>query len=196
MAQNDGQEPEKVESFNWPHAARHTTYYGQNNTQNATAPAQALSQFDANGEPEKVQTLIPEAYRTSTNDIVRNPTARTAFYAQEKAKDNNLVQFDANIEPEKIHTLIPEAYRTLANDGSYDFNMGTQRSTFFAQTGAEVTYDEKNKLWRTKNQQLVQTRKDAEDDIARDNRDPWVYEFSTDAVKDIKYDTSKSLSQI
>jgi hypothetical protein len=36
------------------------------------------------------------------------------------------------MEAEKIHTLIPEGYRTLANDGSYVFNLGEQRSTFFA----------------------------------------------------------------
>ena len=41
--------------------------------------------------------------------------------------------FDANIEPEKVHNLIPEAYRTSANDGQYAFNLGTQRTTFYAQ---------------------------------------------------------------
>lgn len=184
----DGNPPEKVETHEWPHAARHTTYYGQQNKQ-------SLSQFDANIEPEKVQTLIPEAYRTQANVINRNPVSRTTFYAQEN-KDNNMVQFDANIEPEKIHTLIPEGYRSLANDGSYQFNLGTQRSTFFAQTGEQISYDEKNGLWRTN---MVQTDNDKSDDIAKDNRDPWVYEFSSDAVKDIKYDSSvaaPSLAQI
>jgi hypothetical protein len=59
------------------------------------------------------------------------------------------------VEPEKVHTLIPEAYRTLANDGSYVFNLGEQRSTYNVQTDSSVTYDEKNKLWRTNS--LVQT---------------------------------------
>lgn len=27
--------------------------------------------------------------------------------------------------------------------------------------------------------------------MGKDNRDPWVYEFSTEALKDIKYDTSR-----
>jgi hypothetical protein len=91
--------PEKVESFSWTHAARHTTFYGQNdsnataqalvhnaNATNASQPATALAQsdFDANQEPEKIHTLVPESYRSVANDIIRNPTQRTAFYAQEK----------------------------------------------------------------------------------------------------------------
>lgn len=159
--------PEKVESFNWPIAARHTSFYADH--KNATSLAQQQSQFDANSAPEKVQTLIPEAYRTTAHTIVPNPEVRTAFYAQ-KNKDETNVQFDANIEPEKIHTLIPEAYRSLANDGSYVFNLGEQRSSFFAQTGSDVQYDKKNKLWRTRS--LIQTGK--EDSLGTDNRDPWV----------------------
>jgi hypothetical protein len=139
FAQNPNAPPEKIETHEDPHASHHTTYYGQ----------QALSQaepFNANIEPEKVQTLIPEAYRTQENVINRNPSARTTFYAQDDAKNNtkdgSLIQFDANIEPEKIHTLIPEAYRTLANQGSYVFNLGEQRSTFFNQLDSDLQYDE------------------------------------------------------
>lgn len=122
--------PEKVESFNWPHAQRHTTFYADK--ENSYSLAQESLGFNANSEPEKVQTLIPEAYRTTAHTIVPNPAARTAFYADKKGGEQNLAQFDANIEAEKIHTLIPEAYRTLANDGSYVFNLGEQRSTFLA----------------------------------------------------------------
>jgi hypothetical protein len=67
-------QPEKVETHEWTHAPKHTTYYGQQN----------LSQqgFDANTQPEKVQTLIPEAYRTTGHVINKfNPEVRTTFYA-------------------------------------------------------------------------------------------------------------------
>ena len=38
--------------------------------------------FNANAEPEKVHDLIPEAYRTQSNDPDNYPGVRTAFYAQ------------------------------------------------------------------------------------------------------------------
>merc|ERR1719454_2864859 len=85
--------------------------------------------------------------------------------------------------------MIPEAYRTLANAQDYVFNLGEQRSTFFAQTGAEVQYDQKNGLWR-----LAQLQRSEKDTIGKDNRDPWVYQFSNEAIKDIKYDSGKASS--
>lgn len=153
--------------------------------------SQQKGDFDANQAPEKVHTLVPESYRTVAHEINPNPAARTTFYAQNQtnATQGSLVQFDANIEPEKIHTLIPEAYRTLANDGSYTFNLGTQRSTFFNQLDSDIKYDEKNKLWRT-NKSLA--AKKETDDLGKDNRDPWVYEFSSEAIRDIKYDASRA----
>jgi hypothetical protein len=188
--------PEKIEHHEDPHAHHHTTYYAQN-ISNSTQQAltQAEPAFNANIEPEKIETLIPEAYRTQPNVIVRNPDRRTAFYAQNNtnATASNLVQFDANIEPEKIHTLIPEAYRTTANDGRYVFNLGEQRTTFFSQVDAEVHYDEKNGLWRT-NKSFVQTGKTEDDAVGKDNRDPWVYEFTNQAVKDILYDGTRASS--
>lgn len=65
--------PEKVETFSHPLAQRHTTFYGQKE--------QALSQFNANSEPEKIHTLVPESYRTVATDINPAPSVRTTFYA-------------------------------------------------------------------------------------------------------------------
>lgn len=101
------------------------------------------------------------------------------------------------MQAEKVHTLIPEAYRTLANADDYIFNLGTQRSTFNVQLDSQegsksqagVKYDQKNKLWRT-TQSLAKTGKS--DDIAKDNRDPWVYQFSSDVIKDLKYDDTRA----
>jgi hypothetical protein len=188
--------PEKIETHEDPHAHHHTTYYAQNNT-NSSQPAliQIAEPFNANIEPEKIETLIPEAYRTQPHAITRNPERRTTFYVQNatNASSSSFVQFDANIEPEKIHTLIPEAYRTTANDRSYVFNLGTQRSTFYNQVDSEVHYDEKNGLWRLNNN-LVQTGKTEDDAVGKDNRDPWVYEFTHSAVKDILYDPVRASS--
>ena len=114
------------------------------------------------------------------------------------------VKFDANIEPEKIHTLIPEAYRTLANRKDYVFNLGEQRSTFNVQTDADMDpnsepekilvpqtthsryhttyYDKKNSLWREEPELLQHL-----DTINPNNVDPWVYEFSSEVMKDIKH---------
>jgi hypothetical protein len=138
--------PEKIETHEDPHAHHHTTYYAQNNTNSS--------------QPALIQIAEP---------------------------------FNANIEPEKIETLIPEAYRTTANDRSYVFNLGTQRSTFYNQVDSEVHYDEKNGLWRLNNN-LVQTGKTEDDAVGKDNRDPWVYEFTHSAVKDILYDPVRASS--
>ena len=196
------QQPEKVEypdALN--HSKYHTTYYGQKN-----ADDDELVQFNANIEPEKIHTLIPEAYRTVANadDYIMNlGEQRSTFYAQ---LDSD-VKFDANIAPEKIHTLIPEAYRTLANDPSYPFNLGVNRSTFNVQLGSEFDpnsepekvlvpqttsashhttyYDKKNSIWRQPVELLQKT-----DTVGTSNIDPWVYEFSSDVLKDIQHKNS------
>jgi hypothetical protein len=116
--------PEKIEHHAMPHSNARTTYYGQHMSQ---------QKFDANGEPEKLQTLIPEAYRNHVTPLNRNAPLRTTFYSQVRSAGEGGDSFNTNIEPEKLQTLIPEAYRTTANAGDYVFNLGEQRSTFFAQ---------------------------------------------------------------
>jgi len=184
--------PEKVESFNWPHADRHTTFYADHKKANESL-VQQESKFNANSEPEKVQTLIPEAYRTTAHTIVPNPEVRTAFYAEKTGAEQSLTQFDANIAPEKVHTLIPQGYKSLSDNGTYVMNLNEQRTAFYSQTGADIQYDNKNKLWRNMN--LVQTQK--EDTLGSENRDPWVQKFTEDAVKDIMHNSGKedSLTQ-
>ena len=43
--------------------------------------------WNANIAPEKVHDLIPEAYRTQSNDPNQYPGIRTAFFAQQKGDD-------------------------------------------------------------------------------------------------------------
>lgn len=128
------QPPEKVEQLSVPHAQHRTTYYSQHNLAQAQGPV--ASGWDANREAEKVNFLIPEAYKDTPSVLNRNAPRRTTFYAQtqDDAKEGG---FNANIEPEKIHTLIPEAYRTSANNGKDVFNLGNQRTTFYADTETE-----------------------------------------------------------
>jgi len=154
-----------------------TTFYGQM----AQTEGDAGAKFNTNIEPEKVHTLIPEAYRTSANDAeyeMNLGTQRSTFFGQQNAPEQAAVQFNAGAEPEKVHTLIPEAYRTSANDAEYEMNLGTQRSTFFSQTNAEVKYDEKNGLWRSED--LVQL--DKADSIGETHRDPWVTDYTQRAL--------------
>jgi hypothetical protein len=113
----------------------------------ARAPAKALTKAPVKGKASQKRAQVSDA----------------SELPEEGVSNESMVQFDANIEPEKIHTLIPEAYRTTANDGSYVFNLGTQRSTFYNQIDSEVHYDEKNGLWRTDGTNLAQT---GEQDIA------------------------------
>jgi len=90
-----------------------------------TQKPQSLTQFDANQAPEKIHTLLPEAYRTfanSNNNDFNLGTQRTTFYAQQ--------QFDANQEPEKVHTLVPESYRYVPTDITRN---PRQRTTFYAE---------------------------------------------------------------
>ena len=59
--------PEKIEHHQIPHSNSRTTYYGQQNQL-----SQAKGDFNANQEPEKIQTLIPEAYRNHVTALERN----------------------------------------------------------------------------------------------------------------------------
>ena len=79
--------PEKVHVLQTKHATYHTTYFDKQNGlwREDTSLLQAEAdpkKFNANAEPEKVHDLIPEAYRTQSNDLNNYPGIRTAFYAQ------------------------------------------------------------------------------------------------------------------
>jgi len=182
---------------------RRTTFYAQENDPKTSK----LVMFDPSGEePEKIQTLIPEAYRTLANqgkNVFNLGTQRSTFNVQ---LDEDLKFDPAATEPEKIQTLIPEAYRTLANSGKYVFNLGTQRSTFNvqldqdAQEQSGVFYDHENKIWRTT--ELLQTDDDAKPlprtskefkaSIGDKHIDPWVYDYSKEAINGIPYDGTRN----
>lgn len=112
-----------------------TTFYSQKGQALAQGEGEGEG-FNAGGEPEKIHTLIPEAYRNTANnkdDVLNLGEKRSTFFSQQSTPDNAAnVQFDAGIEPEKIHTLIPEAYRNSANDKEDLLNLGEKRSTFYA----------------------------------------------------------------
>ena len=66
--------PEKIHVLQTKHANSHTTYFAQQEPKK--------DGFNANGPPEKIHDLIPEAYRTQANNE-EYPSQRTTFYAQE-----------------------------------------------------------------------------------------------------------------